>query len=235
MFTPEQREHVKERVLELARSDARIVGAAFVGGSAEQEDRWSDVDLTFAVDGPVEPVLAAFTALLEGDFGAATLVDVLGGAALYRVFLLPGCLQVDLSFAPAEGFGARTPRFRLLFGEPADLPHVGPPEAADVLGWAVHHVVRVRVCLERGRLWLAEHWLSHARENALMLACLEHGLNAREVRGADDLPPELRRAFEQTLPAALEAAELRRALAAVVERLLPHAPERVAERLREVV
>ena len=50
MFSVDDRERVRDRVLEWASSDPRIVAGAVVGSMAQGErDRWSDLDLTFAV------------------------------------------------------------------------------------------------------------------------------------------------------------------------------------------
>ena len=61
-------------------------------------------------------------AAARGRARGVRLFDVWSGTALYRVFLLPGCLQLDLSLAPQTSFGARAPSFRLLFGTAAELP-----------------------------------------------------------------------------------------------------------------
>jgi predicted nucleotidyltransferase len=50
VFTEEQRERVRQRLLELAEADPDVTGAAIVGSyAAGENDRWSDIDLTFAV------------------------------------------------------------------------------------------------------------------------------------------------------------------------------------------
>ena len=50
MFSIEDRNRVRDHVLRLAVSDARVVAGAVVGSLALREaDRWSDLDLTFAV------------------------------------------------------------------------------------------------------------------------------------------------------------------------------------------
>ena len=52
MFSVDDRERVRDRVLEWASSDARVVAGAVVGSLAHGDgDRWSDLDLTFAVSG----------------------------------------------------------------------------------------------------------------------------------------------------------------------------------------
>src|SRR5580765_3296888 len=154
MFTVKDRERVRERVLELAAGDARVVSGAVVGSLALSEgDRWSDLDLTFAVaDGiPLTAVLADWTRELAREFEAIQLFDLPSGASIYRVFLLPGCLQFDLSFTPASSFGASGPKFKLLSGMAVEKPEIQPIPAEELFGYAVHHAVRARICIERGR------------------------------------------------------------------------------------
>lgn len=62
--------------------------------------------------------------------------DLPSGPIIYRVFLLPGCLELDLSFTPASEFGAGGPKFRLLFGEAVEQPHEPPTPAHELFGYA---------------------------------------------------------------------------------------------------
>src|SRR5687767_14799838 len=119
VFTVEQRDSVRAFVLRLAEEDGRVVAGAAVGSLAVGAgDRYSDLDLTFAVaDVPVEEVLEGWTRVLAEELGAVRLADLWSGPTIYRVFLLPGALQLDLSLTPAAQFRAAGPRFRLLFGE----------------------------------------------------------------------------------------------------------------------
>jgi hypothetical protein len=228
VFSVDERDRVRDRVLEMAATDPRVVAGAVVGGLAEGGgDRWSDLDLTFAVDDavPLSDVLGDWTREFTAEFDAAHLFDLPAGTSIYRVFLLPGCLQVDLSFTPASTFGARGPRFRLLFGDAVDLPRSPPPPASDVFGLGAHHAVRARFCIERGRRWQAEYWISGVRDQALVLACRRRGLAVAEGRGFDDLPAEVLAPFEDALVRSLEPEELRRALAAAVMGLLSESAE----------
>ncbi|MBA2364001.1 MAG: aminoglycoside 6-adenylyltransferase, partial [Chloroflexia bacterium] len=61
MFSVESRNRIRDRVLQLAASDTRVVAGAIVGSLAHDAgDRWSDLDLTFAVADtvPLHEVLA---------------------------------------------------------------------------------------------------------------------------------------------------------------------------------
>ena len=243
MFSIEDRNRVRDHVLRLAASDARVVAGAVVGSLALREgDRWSDLDLTFAVkdDVPVFEVLEDWTQNITTEFDAVHLFDLPSGASIYRVFLLPGCLQFDLSFTPASKFGATGPKFRLLFGSSVEKPHTQPPDAQELFGYAVHHVLRARFCIERGRFWQAEYWISSARDLALSMACRRRGLPAFHGRGFDDLPTEVRDGFMDTLITALERDELMRALGLVIHGLLSEADEvrelavKVEPQLREL-
>ena len=228
MFSIQDRNRIRDHVLHLADSDARVVAGAVVGSLALGEgDRWSDLDLTFAVADDVSmfDVLEDWTRTIVKEFDAAHLFDLPSGASIYRVFLLPGCLQFDLSFTPASRFGATGLKFKLLFGSAVEKPYPQPPAAEELFGYAVHHLLRARFCIERGRYWQAEYWISSARDLALSLACRRRGLPAVDGRGFDNLPAEVRDIFIHTLVASLERDELLRALGLVIEGLLSEADE----------
>jgi hypothetical protein len=226
MFSVSDRERLRRRVLEIAAEDPRIVAGAVVGSLAFSEgDRWSDLDLTFAVADTVSmaDVLTEWTRKVVDEFAATHLFDLPAGASIYRVFLLPGCLQFDLSFTPAGRFGATGPKFRLLFGEAVEKPHYQPTASKELLGYAVHHLVRARICLERGRFWQAEYWISAARDYALSLACRQRGLSPFFGRGFDNLPDEILARFVGALPASFERDVLLASLDALVEGVIQEA------------
>ncbi|HEX3817751.1 MAG TPA: hypothetical protein VHW03_05635 [Chthoniobacterales bacterium] len=244
LFTLGDRERVRERVLELAGEDARVVAGAVIGSlSLSEGDRWSDLDLTFAVadNVPLEEVLTDWTRVLGEEFDAAHLFDLAAGASVYRVFLLRGCLQFDLSFTPAPQFGAIGPKFKLLFGAAVEKPFIEPAPASELFGYAVHHAIRARICVERGRYWQAEYWLSGARDYALSLACRHRGLSPFLARGFDDLPADVRETFRGALATSLEPDDLLRALRVTVDGLIEEAKDlgdslaKVEPRLREMM
>ena len=246
MFTVEQRDALREHVLQLAKEDERVVAGAAVGSLAVDGggDRFSDLDLTFGIADhiPVTEVLDDWTRTLSGDRDAVQLADLERGPTIYRVFLLPDALQFDLSMTPAAQFRPAGPRFRLLFGETAAGDYKGstPPVAHDLFGWGVIYALHARACIERRRLWQAEHYVGAVRDHALSLACLREGLPAVQARGYDDLSAETLARFEDAHVAALEPGPLQAALAASVvalmregsEARLPHA-DVVAQRLAE--
>jgi hypothetical protein len=228
VFTPEERDRARDRLLEIGRTDPRVVAAAFVGSLAEGEgDRWSDLDLTFGLAQGVtaNEVLADWTRTLEAEFGAVHLFDLPFRTSLYRVFLFPGSLQVDVSFTPESDFGAYGPRFRLLWGKAVERPHLQPDPPETMFGLAVHHAVRAHFCIERGRPWQAEYWISGLRDQVLALACGRHGLPTREGRGFDGLPDETLVPLREALVRSLDREELLRALGRAVEGLLRESGE----------
>jgi hypothetical protein len=241
MFTVEDRRRAHERMLALAEGDSRVVAGAVVGSLALADgDPWSDLDLTFAVadDVAVDVVLTDWTRTIETELGGVRLFDLPAGPSIYRVFLLPGCLQFDLSFTPASEFGATSPRFRLLFGSAVERQPLPQPDPDELFGYAVHHALRARFSIERGRVWLAEYWTTSVRNYALSLACVEHGLPALYGRGSDELPADVLARFDGALVRSLERAELLRALRVAIDGLLHVAGRRgdaVAPQLRELV
>jgi hypothetical protein len=256
VFTVEQRDALRERLLRLADEDERAVAGAAVGSLAvDGGDRFSDLDLTFGIAGaPVDEVLDDWTRTLSDELGAIQLVDLVREPTIYRVFVLPDALQLDLSMTPAEGFRPAGPRFRLLFGEtaapdpdPPPRPKAGdlfistPSIPHDLFGWGVIYGLHARACIERGRVWQAEHYVGAVRDDGLSLACLREGVVAVQARGYDDLSAETLTRFEGTHVGAAEPASLRAALGASVRALmyegaaagLPHA-ETVSDRLAEL-
>jgi hypothetical protein len=230
VFTVEQRDGVSDHVLTLAGKDRRVVAGAAVGSLALGDgDRFSDLDLTFAVadEVPVAEVLEDWTRTLGDELDAVQLVDVERAPTIYRVFLLPNGLQFDLSLTPAPRFAAAGPRFRLLFGHTAagEERAPSPPAAADLFGWGVIYGLHARACIERGRVWQAAHYVGAVRDHALSLACLRRDLPAVQARGYDDLPANVLAGFEGTHVASLEPEQLRSALSAAMRLLLQEGNE----------
>ena len=228
VFTVEERDCVRDRLLEMAHADARIVAGAEIGAlSKGGGDRWSDLDLTFGVaDGArVDDVLADWTAEVTGTLDAVHLFDLPFRTTIYRVFLLPGNLQVDLSFTPGSDFGALGPKFTLLFGNANQRDAVAQPSPEHLFGLGAHHAVRARICIERGRFWQAEYWISAARDQALSLASHRRGLEVSYGRGFDQLRAETLALASAGLVRSLERGELLRALRAAIDLLVQEADE----------
>jgi hypothetical protein len=223
VFTVDQRDCVRDEVFALAEADERVVAAAVVGSLADGGgDQHSDLDLTFGVSSAdqLPPVLEVFTDHMRSEHGAMHLFDLSRETSIYRVFLLPGCLQVDLSFTPAADFGPRGPRFELLFGDVGRDERPAPPEPRFLAGLAAHHAVRARFCLVRGRVWQVAYWIGELREHVLELACIRHGLDPAYGRGLDLLPTEELAAAERMLVRSVAPVELERALGESVAGLL---------------
>jgi len=256
VFTVEQRDALRERVLQLAGEDDRVVAGAAVGSLAvDGGDRFSDLDLAFGIaDGvPVTEVLGAWTTTLIDELDAVQLADLQHGLTIYRVFLLPEALQFDVSMTPAAQFRPAGERFRLLFGKTAVGQSSVPtppgglfiptlPVAGDIFGWGIIYALHASACIRRRRPWQAKHYVSAVRDHALSLACLREGLPAVQARGYDDLPAETLGRFDDTHVGTVEPEALHAALAASVMALmkegahaaLPSA-DVVAERLAEAV
>jgi hypothetical protein len=243
VFSVQDRDRIRDRVLAFAEADKRIVAGAIVGSLALNEgDRWSDLDLTFGVadNFSIFDVLEDWTRQIVDEFDAAHLFDLPSGASIYRVFLLPNCLQFDLSFTPASKFGATSPRFRLLFGNAVEKPYLQSQSAQELFGYAVHHALRARFCIERGRFWQAEYWISSTRDYALAIACHQRALPTSYGRGFDNLPSDVLEPFKSAFVSALKREELLRALKAAIEGLLHVSVEvqelatKVAPQLRQL-
>ncbi len=224
VFTPGYREHLRSELVEAARADGRIMGAAITGSaSVGLDDRWSDIDLAFGLKDASElpKALADWTDLMFSRHEAVHHLDVWSGATVYRVFLLRNTLQVDLAFSPRDEFAARGPTFRLLFGESAEARRLPPPpKVEELIGLSWLYALHARACLKRGQLWRAEYMVSSIRGNTLTLACVRHGLPTSHARGVDRLPTEVTAPLEEALIRKLQPDEMSRAFKAAVKALL---------------
>ena len=175
MFTAEQRDHVRNYVLAMAQADPRVTGGALIGSTAAGTgDNWSDIDITFgiATGNAVEIVIDDWTQILEREFGVLDHFDLRSGASIYRVFLLPDGLEIDVSVTPAGDFAVYGPHFHILFGNVQQLKATPPPDVRHIIGLSWHHVFHARSCIERNKPWQAEYWISEVRNHMIALACL---------------------------------------------------------------
>jgi predicted nucleotidyltransferase len=214
MFTSDTREALRDTLVAAARADDAVAAAALVGsGATGREDEWSDIDLVLriAADGEPADVAARWTDTMYTTHGAVHHLDVVADGVLYRVFLLTGSLQVDVSFWPYERFGETGPGFRLLFGDTNPPAHLPPPSPERLIGMAWLYALHARSAIARGRNWQAVSMLDGVREQLVSLACLRHGLNPHQGRGVDDLPAAELGALAGVRAAAVGPVELREA------------------------
>jgi len=231
IFTPDERERLRDELVSAAQQDANLCGAAHTGSAAlSLLDRWSDIDLALCLKATAssaalptalyDQVIAEWTTRLYQRHDAVAHVDVMRGATLFRVFLLRNTLQVDVAFWRAEDFGATGSNFRLIFGQ-AKAPR---PEAQSnpqaLIGMAWLYALHVRSSLARGRVLQAEYMLSGMRNHVFELACLRCGVIAKQGRGLDDLPAVERDAAARCIPRSLDPDELKRSFQKTMELLV---------------
>lgn len=220
-FAVESRNQLKLNLLEFAKRDPRLGGIAVTGSAAAgREDRWSDIDLAFGVSDPafVGAVLSDFTDFMYAQ-GSLHHHDVSAGAWIYRVFFLPGGLQVDLAFVEQSEFRPLGPAFKLVFGNAQSLQAFPGPKPKDIIGLAWLHALHARSCILRDKLWQAEYMVSAVRDYTFALACIRLGLPEAHGRGMDLLPEAFTRPLLASLVGSLDAKELWRAFDAVLQSL----------------
>ena len=228
MFSVEDREQVRDRLVKMSGADPRLVSGALIGSTVGgRGDRWSDLDLTFGLadNASIDDVLDDWTKRLAAEFGAVHLFDLPYLSTMYRVFLLPGNLQVDLSFTPGNKFLGKGLKHDVLFGSPIERDAAAPTSPKQVFGLAVVYLLHARACIARGRLWEAEYCISAARDQALALACLHRGLRTTYGRGFDDLPHDILTPFTGTLVGSLDNRQLLQKIGKTVNELLKNSDD----------
>jgi hypothetical protein len=216
VFTAEERDHVRDRIVAMAKSDPRVTAGALIGSTAVGlGDRWSDIDITFGIeDGTsVRAVLDDWTVWFNRELGALQHWDLPFGPSIYRVFLLASGLEVDVSLTPAQEFHPRSPRWRTLFGTAGEMKKSPPADPQNLIGQAWHLVTHSRAAIERGKPWFAEYCISELRDHTLALMCLCLGETTAYAKGVDRLPTSVTNPVAGALVRSLDEHELRRALA----------------------
>lgn len=238
VFTPQERDRLRQSLIEEARQDSRITAAALVGSVAtDTEDRWSDIDLALRLAPGHLPgdVALSWTGLLRDTYGAIAHTDVWSASTLYRVFLLPSSLQVDVSFWPDQEFRAAGGPISLAFGEANDPAPPGPDPSDKLVGMAWLYALHVRSSIARRRGLQAVSMLNGMREQVVSLACLRLGLPAYQGRGVDRLPDALKRDLEATLARTTAAAEIARSFDLLADLLAAQVSQFDAAAARDLV
>jgi predicted nucleotidyltransferase len=207
LYTPEERDGVARRLLDLLREDERVARAELGGsGTTGYVDRWSDVDLivTVADDADQEEVADGWIPRVYDALPVVHHFAIAFGDHHVRGFLLESLLEVDIGFQPAVA-------------EEGEWPG---PDAESEAGFGWHDVLHAGVAIARGRPWRAQYYIGLLRWRTLALATDRLGLDFSEYKGVDELPAELLADLEDALPRSLEHGELMRTLRAATTAFL---------------
>ncbi len=230
LYTPQERQKILDLLIAALQTDNRITGAILVGsGSVGFDDEYSDIDMAIivAAEDDVDPVsqewLARFEELLPVAhhfiFSRAPNVYLYG-------FMLENFLELDISFQSISDLSARRERWKVAFDrtgkiEPfmqASWANRTEPDLRETyfrwLNSIWHYVLHIGLCVKRGHLWRARHYLEQLRDRTVELAGLNNGLNTSNFRQVDQMPDDFRIALQETLVSELESDEILRALRA---------------------
>lgn len=215
MYSKEFRSNVQDVIIDLAKRDKRITDCAVVGSEAiSQNDDWSDIDLTFGVSDDVDitVILSDWNCIMAKQFDAHVLFDLPHRQSIYRVYLLPNALQVDLSFTPTKYFGALTKKFKLIYGNVKRQEIVPIPEYKTIYGYAVLYALKTRCALERMKVWQSYYYLGKYREYIMQLKCIEVNVDSKDGRGYGDLPTSFLTDIQQSLTSKMDTDSIRDSL-----------------------
>lgn len=193
MYSEAERSDIRRRLVDHARIDSNVTGAALAGSAArDSQDRWSDIDwvLQLHPDADEQVVVADWSRAIADSFGVADTLDAFADGVRYRVFFLRSSLQIDISFWPHDEFRATGPAFRMLYGTPAPATEPPPPDAGTAIGMGWLYAIHARSAVARGRVWQAAMMLDELRNSLITLMCVRSGLNPGHGREVDQLPAE---------------------------------------------
>ena len=181
------------------REDHRVVAGAVVGSLALDEgDRWSDLDLTFAVaDGvPVADVLEDWSRVVEDELAACSCSTCPPARASTACSSCPAVSSSTSRSRPRRSSARRARSSSCSSAKRSSARSASrrPPRSCSATASTTRCGRASRI--ERGRVWLAEYWISAVRDYALNLACRRRGLPAWYGRGFDELPADVLGRFE---------------------------------------
>jgi len=238
-YTPAERQHILDRLVEALRADSRIAGVLVVGsGAVGFTDDYSDIDLAVVV-GRADDVKPAFD-----DWGttSAGLFEVLACAPVPRAsniflyaMLLKGFLELDISFQCLDDLVARRARWQVAWDRTdriADLMRASwdarqEPDPSGTfcryMEGCWHYVNHAGQCVARRQLWRAIGDVDVIRGQVIDLAGMCGGRDTHRAREVDDLPADLLTDLADTLVRRVEPVEILRSLRAAVQLFIRHA------------
>jgi predicted nucleotidyltransferase len=246
MFTPDDRDAIRERATVILREDERVEAAVLTGSLGRGDgDRWSDIDLVAVIADGVDVATLAdeWNALAYREWPVAHHYATEFGSTLVRGYLLRDALLLDMAFTPIDDFSAWAP-VSVLFdrgGRTTDVaahpaPWAPTPDPGREAGFAAHDVLHACVAANRGRRWQSLYYLQRVRTRTLALASERHGFDSDELTRVDDLPPAELVGLDGSLVASLDRAAVLGAVDAATHAFLAELrrhDEALAERLAE--
>jgi len=228
LFSPSERQDILHRLLDAIQSDDRVAGVVLVGSAPVGfEDEYSDIDLSVVVEHghDVAPVFRWWQDHMKDIIPVVHSFETeYAPNNLLCGFLLDNFLEVDIGFLCLQNLVARRERWKVAFdrtGKIEGIMHTtwANRTSPDIRGLYLHlfdsiwhYIMHSAVCTERGQHLRALHYLEELRNRIVEVAGLHLGLETRNFRQADQLPPSLRSALEVTLVSKPERTEILRAL-----------------------
>lgn len=219
MFSVDQRDALRQEVIERAKQDVHVNGCALLGSAArDEQDAWSDIDIALQLEKghEVEDVANRWTTWLGTIATVADTLTIHASGAMYQVFLFNNSMQLDLSFWPPDTLRSTGGRIRPVFGT-VQAPEVrrADPQSYVRMGWL--YALHARSAIARRRAWQADMMLTELRNQVIALACHRMGLDPAEGRDAHLLPVELSDRLVASRASTVDAIEQGRSLQATLD------------------
>lgn len=226
-YTPESRaETLNKLTLALSADQERVAGMLLVGsGVLGFRDDWSDLDVAVVVPEGMDAieVFHTWAALLPKTLPVLWVYSAVRGEQVGLLsILLQDYLEVDITFQPLSALGAYT-NWKVLFDRTGRVDAVmrsrALPEPTplletyncrlDSIWYFVTHAV---LCLRRGRLWEALHYVGELRERTIEIEKLLTERTTSHQCQIDDLPRDRLASLEGTLVRSIDHDEIGLAL-----------------------
>lgn len=202
-YTREDKEKIKQKILEIAKGHGEVCGVILVGSSANNKgDEYSDLDISIVVseEGKTEEVWKKINAEVKTALKLVFLYENTYAENNYlSVTFMENFLEVDLGVISLDLLEARRPDWEIIFDRDGSvlkkMQETSNPESDKIkfdeefinvnLTHALYHTRNFLVALRRGRLFRAMKEIEDFRNNLIDLVGDQEGLATKHYREVD--------------------------------------------------
>ena len=223
LFTPTDREKVKNELVNLLATTPEITAIILVGSAAiGYTDELSDIDIMSVVSDEADIVCVMDTICASVKAKYNTLCFAQLNERRLQVCLLDNCLELNFSYRTLETLEARAAHWQVLLDKTGkadsimrstyakfdeenriNINNAYQNKLAEYSEQIWHYIFHAAAAINRGRFWKAVKELDYIRDNIIELKGLRYSLRMSRNSDVDKIPNDELAALQKTLPSVL--------------------------------
>lgn len=233
MYTVDEREDIKNRLISLFRRLPGIAGVILVGSGAEGfKDEYSDVDFCIVTEAPVEALLEIMkkcSAAIHSEFPVMKFQEM--PERQLQIYFLQSFLEIDIGYVELSKLEAVRKRWKVCFDHTGQLDRImqeswdrirkyhGKKTNVDVdqiyrdyYNTIWHSIQHAVTSIKRGQLWRSSYEINYIRDAAIELRGYKLSLETKCFRSVDEFDDVFLRKLSKCHIGEMREKELFRAL-----------------------